>query len=328
MRLLYSFCKTVSRHHCAPIALTMTTFVKYTLKNITNANKTYVCWLTTMYDKVVLKVQELLELLEIDDIEYAHNMIHDHYKMTWKELRNEIVLTTTQTENDGLPNWPDSALFAFDVGIYDLLTLCNKPTAEYFKLLLYTMVIPEYRRQHDKELRRQNKKLDAVVWPRLVVSEENFAAETHVVGLARSRSPILQFVRTTHNASKPEMGSANAAGFDLKSAHDYVVPARGKELIETDLQLALPAGCYGRVAPRSGLALNNFIDVGAGVIDEDYRGNVGVVLFNHANVDFIVKKGDRVAQLICEKIYYPKLVEVASLPRTVRGADGFGSTGK
>lgn len=103
--------------------------------------------------------------------------------------------------------------------------------------------------------------------------------------------------------------------------------SKGKELVKTDLQVMIPDGCYGRVAPRSGLAVKNFIDVGAGVIDSDYRGNVGVVLFNFSEDDFIVKKGDRIAQLICEKIEYPELKEETDLESTERGAAGFGSTG-
>lgn len=95
----------------------------------------------------------------------------------------------------------------------------------------------------------------------------------------------------------------------------------------TDIQIEIPFGCYGRVAPRSGLAAKNFIDIGAGVIDEDYRGNVGVVMFNHAEEEFEVKKGDRIAQLICEKIFYPDIEEVSTLSTTERGTNGFGSTG-
>ncbi|CAH2095279.1 unnamed protein product [Euphydryas editha] len=138
---------------------------------------------------------------------------------------------------------------------------------------------------------------------------------------------LLKFTRLTENAFPPVKGSERAAGFDLKSAYDYTVPAKGKELVKTDLQIELPSGCYGRVAPRSGLAVKNFIDVGAGVIDEDYRGNVGVVLFNHSDQDFVVKKGDRIAQLICEVIYHPEIIEVDSLTETKRADDGFGSTG-
>lgn len=84
------------------------------------------------------------------------------------------------------------------------------------------------------------------------------------------------------------------------------------------------------LAPRSGLALKNGIDVGAGVIDYDYRGNVGVILFNHNDSEFVVKEGDRIAQLILEKIVMADPVEVAAdedLPSTERGSGGFGSTG-
>src|SRR5215475_5712733 len=90
----------------------------------------------------------------------------------------------------------------------------------------------------------------------------------------------LLFVKLSENAYAPTKGSAEAAGFDLCSAYDYVVPASGKVIAMTDLQMLILEGCYGRIAPRSGLAAKNFIDVGAGVIDRDYRGNIGVVLFN------------------------------------------------
>ncbi|XP_035909753.1 deoxyuridine 5'-triphosphate nucleotidohydrolase [Anopheles stephensi] len=138
---------------------------------------------------------------------------------------------------------------------------------------------------------------------------------------------VLKFAKLSEHAFAPTKGSAKAAGYDLRSAYDYTVPGRGKQLVMTDIQVQVPEGCYGRVAPRSGLAVKNFIDVGAGVVDEDYRGNVGVVLFNHAEADFEVKKGDRIAQFICEKIAYPDLQELPSLTDTERGAGGFGSTG-
>ncbi|XP_008068153.2 deoxyuridine 5'-triphosphate nucleotidohydrolase, mitochondrial isoform X1 [Carlito syrichta] len=138
----------------------------------------------------------------------------------------------------------------------------------------------------------------------------------------------LRFARLSEHASAPTRGSARAAGYDLYSAYDYTIPPMEKALVKTDIQIALPSGCYGRVAPRSGLAAKHFIDVGAGVIDEDYRGNVGVVLFNFGKEEFEVKKGDRIAQLICERIFYPEIEEVQVLDDTERGAGGFGSTGK
>lgn len=83
----------------------------------------------------------------------------------------------------------------------------------------------------------------------------------------------------------------------------------------------------GRIAPRSGLASKHMIDTGAGVIDADYRGQVKVLLFNHAEKDFEVKEGDRVAQLVLERIYTPEVLEVQKLEESVRGDGGFGSTG-
>jgi len=94
------------------------------------------------------------------------------------------------------------------------------------------------------------------------------------------------------------------------------VPARGYVLISTDLQIQLPEGCYGRIALRSGLALQHHIDIVGGVIDQDYRGKLCVILFNHSDVPYAVSRGDRIAQLICERIYYPTLKEVQILDIT------------
>eukprot|EP01031_Cornospumella_fuschlensis_P033825 gene33826-40926_t len=137
----------------------------------------------------------------------------------------------------------------------------------------------------------------------------------------------MQVKKLTDLAILPTRGSAFAAGFDLSSAYDVVVPRRGKAICKTDLAIAIPPNTYARIAPRSGLAVKNFIDVGAGVVDYDYRGNVGVVLFNHAEEDFVVKRGDRIAQLILERICMAEVEEVEELASTDRGAGGFGSTG-
>ena len=101
---------------------------------------------------------------------------------------------------------------------------------------------------------------------------------------------VLRFVKLTENGHAPTKGTEDAAGFDLYSAYDYEIAPSGKVLALTDIQIAVPQDCYGRVAPRSGLAHKNFIDVGAGVIDRDYRGNVGVILFNFGKQVF---KGKR-----------------------------------
>ncbi|KAK6256718.1 hypothetical protein QUC31_000177 [Theobroma cacao] len=138
---------------------------------------------------------------------------------------------------------------------------------------------------------------------------------------------VLRVKKLSEKAVLPSRGSPLAAGYDLSSATDTKVPARGKALVPTDLSIAIPEGTYGRVAPRSGLAWKHSIDVGAGVIDADYRGPLGVILFNHSDVDFEVKVGDRIAQLIVEKIMTPDVLEVDDLDSTARGDGGFGSTG-
>lgn len=134
-------------------------------------------------------------------------------------------------------------------------------------------------------------------------------------------------MKASEFACTPVRSSTRAAGLDLCSAYSYSVPSHGKLVVSTDLIVHVPPGSYGRVAPRSGLAVNRFIDVGAGVIDEDYRGILGVVLFNHGPEPFEIKRGDRIAQLICEKIFYPRAVEIRALEPTARGDGGFGSTG-
>lgn len=136
----------------------------------------------------------------------------------------------------------------------------------------------------------------------------------------------------SEHATLPTRGSQRAAGYDLHSAQDTVVPSRGKQLVLTDLAVQVPPGTYGRIAPRSGLAARHFIDVGAGVVDEDYRGNVAVLLFNHSNEDYAVGRGDRIAQLVLERIATPEVVRVDdddddALEPTARGSAGFGSTG-
>lgn len=161
---------------------------------------------------------------------------------------------------------------------------------------------------------------------------------------------LLQVKRLSEHAVLPSRGSVFAAGkvsahmnlelaftqinislviigLDLSSAYDTVVPARGKVLVKTDLSIAIPENTYARIAPRSGLALKHSIDVGAGVIDYDYRGPVCVILFNHGDSDFAISRGDRIAQLILERISMASVVEVEELSETIRGAGGFGSSG-
>lgn len=140
----------------------------------------------------------------------------------------------------------------------------------------------------------------------------------------------LQVKRLSEHAVLPTRGSDHAAGLDLSAAASLVIPAGQRALVPTDLCIACPPGTYARIAPRSGLAHKHGIDVGAGVIDADYRGPLGVILFNFGDADFCIARGDRIAQLILEQIVLPDVVECCDgeLPTVgVRGAAGFGSTG-
>ena len=98
-------------------------------------------------------------------------------------------------------------------------------------------------------------------------------------------------------------------------------------IVDTGVSVSMPNGTYGRIAPRSGLAARHSISVGAGVVDADYRSTLKVILFNHSDADFRFSKGDRIAQLILEKIATPLVVVVDELDATERGEGGFGSTG-
>ena len=135
----------------------------------------------------------------------------------------------------------------------------------------------------------------------------------------------------SENATVPTRGSNESAGWDLYAAEDTIVPARGKAIIATDIAVAITTGYYGRIAPRSGMSWKNHTDIGAGVVDSDYRGSVGVVMFNHADTDLQITKDDRVAQMVIEKINTAPLLLVpdgVELDDTERGEGGFGSTGK
>ncbi len=135
--------------------------------------------------------------------------------------------------------------------------------------------------------------------------------------------------KLSENATIPTQGTSFAAGYDLYAAEDAVVVCGTRKLIKTNISMEITPGYYGRIAPRSGLAYKNGIDVLAGVIDSDYRGDIGVILHNtDKNIDFTVKKGDRIAQIIFEACYTATLNNVDNLDNTLRQAGGFGSTGK
>jgi dUTP pyrophosphatase len=138
--------------------------------------------------------------------------------------------------------------------------------------------------------------------------------------------------RLPHGADLPlpAYATEGAAGMDLLAAAALAIPPGGRALVPTGLSIALPPGFELQVRPRSGLALRHGITVlnTPGTVDEDYRGEVGVILFNTGDAPFAVARGDRVAQAVFARVRRARWKEVTELPSSVRGAGGFGSTGR
>lgn len=137
-------------------------------------------------------------------------------------------------------------------------------------------------------------------------------------------------VKRLHPAAVvPTYGSDGAIGLDLTAVQAYVLEHGEVAAIGTGLAFAIPPGYYGRIAPRSGLAAKKGVDVLGGVIDEDYRGEVKVLLTSHLkHHGTVIEKGDKIAQLILERADRLPVQEAEILSDTLRGANGFGSTGR
>ena len=146
-------------------------------------------------------------------------------------------------------------------------------------------------------------------------------------------NPVIQVVRLPHaeGLDLPSYATEGAAGMDLLAAGPapVVIPPGGRALVPTGLRIAVPAGHELQVRPRSGLALKNGILVpnSPGTIDEDYRGELGVILLNAGTEPFTVERGMRIAQAVLAPVVRAAWAEVAVLPETARGSGGFGSTG-
>ncbi|MBF0281651.1 MAG: dUTP diphosphatase [Zetaproteobacteria bacterium] len=146
--------------------------------------------------------------------------------------------------------------------------------------------------------------------------------------------PKIELMRLPHGEglALPHYASAMAAGADLRAAidADVVLPVGEKMLIPTGFCMALPDGFEAQIRPRSGLALKHGVTVlnSPGTIDADYRGEIGVILINHGRVPFVIQRGDRIAQMVIARFSQADWQEVERLAETVRGEDGFGSTGK
>jgi dUTP pyrophosphatase len=140
-------------------------------------------------------------------------------------------------------------------------------------------------------------------------------------------SLFLTWKRLHEDAVLPQRGSAYSAGYDLTAVESVELAPGTRALVRSGWAVALPSATYGRIAPRSGMSVKTGLFINAGVIDEDYRGEIKICAQNPTLEPIVIEKGQRIAQLIIERIYTPESVEVPELPETVRGGDGFGSTG-
>jgi dUTP pyrophosphatase len=152
---------------------------------------------------------------------------------------------------------------------------------------------------------------------------------------ARLNAPRVAVMRLAHGQglALPAYETAGAAGCDLRAAIDAAAPfvlAPGERaMVPTGLSIALPEGWEAQVRPRSGLAAKFGVACvnSPGTIDADYRGEVKVILINHGTDEFVIRRGDRIAQMVIAPVWQAAFIETETLDETARGAGGFGSTG-
>ncbi len=140
-------------------------------------------------------------------------------------------------------------------------------------------------------------------------------------------------IRRLHNGEGlplPAYETAGAAGMDLRAAEDITLKPGARSLLPTGLAIALPPGFEAQVRPRSGLAVKHGVTVlnAPGTVDSDYRGEIKVPLINHGEQDFVITRGDRIAQLVVAPVTRIVWQETHELDDTARGAGGFGSSGR
>jgi len=132
-------------------------------------------------------------------------------------------------------------------------------------------------------------------------------------------------------AKVPVRGRDGDAAYDLYALGSHDVMPGQRVLVRTGIAMAIPRGFYGRIAERSGLALKQGVEIGGGVVDSNYRGDVSAIVINGSQGGLedtlLIRPGDRVAQLIIEKCYDAEWKVVDQLPESVRAENGFGSSG-
>ena len=142
----------------------------------------------------------------------------------------------------------------------------------------------------------------------------------------------VQIKKLNSKVKVPKYKTDGSSGVDLEACieNPIIVEPNSSKLIPTGISLSIPQDCEVQVRPRSGLAAESSISVlnTPGTIDSDYRGEIKIILFNHGNEQFVVKNGDRIAQMVLVPVFKFQFEEVNELTQTNRGSGGFGSTGK
>ena len=138
----------------------------------------------------------------------------------------------------------------------------------------------------------------------------------------------IKILKINSEAIIPNYANKNDAGLDLYSAEDFVLKPGERRAFKTGVKMEIPEGYVGLVWDKSGLAVNDGIKTMAGVIDSGYRGEIKIVLINLGEKNFEIKKGQKIAQMLIQKIEHPEIEIVEFLSESGRGESGFGSTGK
>ena len=161
-----------------------------------------------------------------------------------------------------------------------------------------------------------------------MLNESQSKSKKHRAPFPTWNGPVLNVKKLHQNATVPTKANGSDAGYDLYALEGAIIDKHCHKLIKTGIAMEIPDGYVGLIWPRSGLAYKYGLDVFAGVIDSSYRGDIGVILYNSQYSNYNLEKGDRIAQILFQKVEDFDLNLVENLDDTKRGTGGFGSSGK
>ena len=161
-----------------------------------------------------------------------------------------------------------------------------------------------------------------------MLNESQLKSRKHRAPFPTWNGPVLNVKKLHQNATVPTKANGSDAGYDLYALEGAIIDKHCHKLIKTGIAMEIPDGYVGLIWPRSGLAYKYGLDVFAGVIDSSYRGDIGVILYNSQYSNYNLEKGDRIAQILFQKVEDFDLNLVENLDDTKRGTGGFGSSGK